>query len=45
MLITQLSVLPAAIAFGFLGSKVGARRGISLDCRYFSISICFIHAG
>ncbi|MDY0093313.1 MAG: MFS transporter [Candidatus Vecturithrix sp.] len=40
LLITQFVGFPAAIAFGFLGSKVGARRGIFVGIAvYFSISI------
>ena len=40
LLITQFVGFPAAIAFGFLGNKIGARRGIFFAIAvYFSISI------
>jgi UMF1 family MFS transporter len=43
LLLTQFVAFPAALAFGWLGSRIGARRGILLGLAVYAAATCYAY--
>jgi UMF1 family MFS transporter len=43
LLLTQFVAFPAALAFGWLGQRIGARRGIFLALAVYAVATCFAY--
>ncbi len=43
LLLTQFVAFPAALAFGWLGARIGARRGIFLALAVYSAATCYAY--